>query len=169
MTDPLLTIEDATREFRVRASSEVLLRAPYAGSVVEGYDRRSPTDGDASEVASPPRGTPEVTTPSRATAPNGQTGPSTSADVDGSGDALTSVAGPADDAVTPGEVRVDAGESFRAIAEDRVAAELGAVASAATVTAYWSALVRAKADRLVEPGNPDLLHVGQAVLVPPLA
>lgn len=146
MTDPLLSIEDATREFRVRASSEVLLRAPDAGSVVEVYDRRSPTDGDASAVASPPQGTPEVTTPSRATAPNGQTGPSPSADVDGSGDALTSVAGPADDA-----------------------AELGAVASVASVTAYWSALVRAKADRLVEPGNPDLLHVGQAVLLPPLA
>lgn len=61
-----------------------------------------------------------------------------------------------------GERIVAAGESFWTIAED-LAAERGA-----DVTATWSALVDANADRLVQPGNADLLHVGQAIAVPTL-
>lgn len=48
----------------------------------------------------------------------------------------------------------------QAIAADGDATEV-------TVGAYWSALMDANADRLVEPGNPNLLHVGQELVVPP--
>ena len=65
----------------------------------------------------------------------------------------------------PGTVVVQVGESFWTIAVDLVAAS-GGSPDAGAVTSVWSALVAANADRLVEPGNPDLLHVGQTLVVP---
>jgi len=72
---------------------------------------------------------------------------------------------PAPDAgVHGGSVVVDAGESFWTIAVELVEASGGG--DLAEVTSTWSALIDANADRLVEPGNPDLLHIGQTLLVP---
>lgn len=194
----------------LRTSSEVVLRAPHAGMVVEVYDRRSPADGGATEVAGPPLVTPDPgaddgtadpatapedadpapapeVTPSTAPAAAGEApedaegaavgpsatpstpaGPAPAADVDAPAGAPAPSADPAAPAATPSEVQVRAGESFWSIAEGLVTAELGADATDATITSYWSALTGANADRLVEPGNPDLLHVGQTILLPPV-
>lgn len=62
---------------------------------------------------------------------------------------------------------VVAGESFWTVATEVVGAtgERGTDA----VAAYWTRLVDANADRLVQPGNPDLVHVGQVLVLPPPA
>ncbi|HEX4977375.1 MAG TPA: hypothetical protein VFV40_05865 [Nocardioides sp.] len=69
------------------------------------------------------------------------------------------------DSMTAGTPRtdvivVDAGDSFWSIATE-LAAPTGA-----DVTSVWLDLIDRNRDRLVEPGDPDLLHVGQ-VLAPP--
>lgn len=64
-------------------------------------------------------------------------------------------------------LEVAEGEHFWHIAEQTVRAD-DPDASAAQVTGYWVQLVDANLDILVEPGNPDLLLVGQAVELPPL-
>lgn len=64
-------------------------------------------------------------------------------------------------------VVVQPGESFWSIAVDRVTADGAAEADLGTVTSYWQQLVDANTDVLVEPGNPDLLHVGQHLELPP--
>lgn len=58
------------------------------------------------------------------------------------------------------EVVVAPGDSLWTIAE-MVALDAGA-----EVTATWLRVIEANASRLVEPGNPDLLHVGQTIVVP---
>lgn len=63
------------------------------------------------------------------------------------------------------EHTVEAGDSFWSVAADVVSA--GGEKDAAAITRYWAALLDANAERLVEPGNPDLLHVGQVLLLPP--
>jgi hypothetical protein len=40
--------------------------------------------------------------------------------------------------------------------------------SRAQLTAYWDALVKANQDRLVHPGNPDLIYAGQQFVLPPV-
>lgn len=60
-------------------------------------------------------------------------------------------------------VAVEVGDSFWSIASD------AAAAGGVDVVQYWSALVDLNMDRLVEPGNPDLLHVGQTLRLPPPA
>jgi hypothetical protein len=40
--------------------------------------------------------------------------------------------------------------------------------SRAQLRAYWDALVQANQDRLVHPGNPDLIYPGQRFVLPPL-
>jgi hypothetical protein len=59
---------------------------------------------------------------------------------------------------------VRAGESFWSIADDleRLRAE-GGEPALPVVVVTWQRLVDANADRLVDPGNPDLLHVGQVI------
>lgn len=62
--------------------------------------------------------------------------------------------------VVAAEVVVAPGESFWDIAE-RIA-----VGTGDDVATTWADLIEANSSRLVEPGNPDLLHVGQAIVVP---
>lgn len=66
----------------------------------------------------------------------------------------------------PAEVAVVAGDSFWTIAEDRAAAELGRAPTVGEVTTVWVDLLAANADRLVDPGNPDLILPGQVLVVP---
>lgn len=66
---------------------------------------------------------------------------------------------------------VVAGDSFWRIAERRVQAatqQAGSAVSVRTVATYWLALIEANLDELVQAGNPDLLHVGQVLELPPL-
>lgn len=68
----------------------------------------------------------------------------------------------------PGDtVQVVAGEHFWAIAE-RVVRDVDPAASLAAVTAYWASLIDANLDRLPDPSNPDLVFVGQQLVLPPL-
>lgn len=63
-------------------------------------------------------------------------------------------------------VEVVPGESFWSIAADHVRAA-SPDASDAEVADYWQQLIDQNVDRLVDPGNPDLLHVGQQLRLPP--
>ena len=58
------------------------------------------------------------------------------------------------------------GESFWSIAEREVSAQLGRAADRRRDHAWWADLVAANADRLVEPGNPNLILPGQVFVVP---
>ena len=89
------------------------------------------------------------------------------ADAGGTG---TSVS-PAPDAAGTGPsaapvVVVGPGDHLWAIAERRVALATGHPATEAAVRTYWLALVDANRDRLVEPGNPDMVLPGQVLRLP---
>jgi len=64
------------------------------------------------------------------------------------------------------EVTVAAGDSFWRIAERTVSEQLGRPATDAEITGYWAVFVAENADRLVQPGNPDLILPGQVLTLP---
>lgn len=66
----------------------------------------------------------------------------------------------------PGEVVVAPGDSFWTIAEGAATERVGRVPTVAEITAVWAPFVAANADRLVEPGNPDLIFAGQVLVLP---
>jgi len=74
--------------------------------------------------------------------------------------------GPAVGDTEPTTVVVELGDSFWSIAASLVQASMGRVPTSAEVTPVWVALVAANEGRLVQPGTPDLLHVGQQLVVP---
>lgn len=127
-----------------------LAAVPEDAPLAEASDGDQGGDGGTGDGAAH-GGDPEVTQGSApgpvAPAPGGE------AQIGGSGAASGSVGGPGSAVVAPGE-------SFWTIAE-AIAAERGA-----DVATTWADLVAANADRLVEPGNPDLLHVGQTLRIP---
>ncbi len=45
----------------------------------------------------------------------------------------------------------------------------GAGVSEGDVARYWTALIQANRDRLVDPANPDLIFADQVLLLPPRA
>ncbi len=63
-------------------------------------------------------------------------------------------------------VVVQPGDHLWSIAENRVQLALGATASESDVRSYWIALIETNADRLVEPGNADLIVPGQELVLP---
>jgi hypothetical protein len=67
----------------------------------------------------------------------------------------------------PATHTVVAGESFWSIAEGEVARRLGRPPTDPDVAPYWLRLIDANRDRLVDPAEPDLLHPGQTLLLPP--
>lgn len=69
---------------------------------------------------------------------------------------------PSGPVATPGERAVVTGESFWSIAEEVA----GPGAPVGQVTAVWADLLAANADRLVEPGNFDLIVPGQLLVLP---
>jgi nucleoid-associated protein YgaU len=60
-------------------------------------------------------------------------------------------------ALAADEVVVRPGDSFWSIAEDEAEGD---------VASYWRALIDANRDRLVDPGNPDLLYPEQVLRLP---
>ena len=62
---------------------------------------------------------------------------------------------------------VKAGESFWRIARTTLAEARGREPTNAEIAPYWRRLIAANQAGLVEPGNPNLLHVGQQLDVPP--
>lgn len=67
-----------------------------------------------------------------------------------------------------GLVTVEPGQSFWSIARAAETQLLGRAATDREVARYWLALIAANASRLVRPGDPNLLYVGQALLLPPM-
>ena len=61
---------------------------------------------------------------------------------------------------------VEPGDSFWSIAEDVVAGRDRSDPPERDVSRYWRRLVDANRDRLVDPGNPDLLLPGQTLTLP---
>jgi DNA-binding SARP family transcriptional activator len=62
---------------------------------------------------------------------------------------------------------VQAGDSTWTIAEDRLAADLGREPTGAEVVPYWRAVVAVNRDRLAQPGELNLIHRGDVLLLPP--
>jgi hypothetical protein len=146
----------------LRTSADRILRTPHGDLTVEVFDR-TPRAGVAAQ---------DLGADASGPAPGSDVGvavPAPEADPDAASAPLADPApASAPDPVTqPGVVEVLEGDSFWTIADAVVSAELGVDAPTEAVTAYWAALVSANADRLVEPGNADLLHVGQAIVLPP--
>lgn len=63
-------------------------------------------------------------------------------------------------------VTVKPGDHLWGIAAARLRLALGAEADAEQIRPYWSALVEANRDRLVDPDDPDLLVPGQELVLP---
>jgi hypothetical protein len=69
-------------------------------------------------------------------------------------------------AADPAEHVVRAGESFWSISADVVRASLEGPATEAEIAAHWRRFVAMNADRLVRPGDPDLIVPGQHLILP---
>lgn len=146
----------------LRASADRILRTPHGALTVEVFDR-TPRGGVAAQ---------DLRAEASGPAPGSDPDVASAAPEAGPGTARAAPADPApasdsDPVTQPGAVEVLEGDSFWTIADAVVSAELGVDAPTEAVTTYWSALVSANADRVVEPGNADLLHVGQAIVLPP--
>ena len=63
------------------------------------------------------------------------------------------------------------GESFWSIAEEALLddAAPGTELDDQTIAEYWRVLIEANRDRLIEPGNPDLILPGQEFVLPPIS
>ncbi|MDQ2649711.1 MAG: LysM peptidoglycan-binding domain-containing protein, partial [Actinomycetota bacterium] len=75
--------------------------------------------------------------------------------------ATTPVAGSA-----AASVVVTTGDSFWSIADEVLSSRLGRPSSDAETDGYWRALMERNADRLVVPGNFDLIYPGQVLALP---
>jgi hypothetical protein len=64
------------------------------------------------------------------------------------------------------QVVVGPGDSFWSIAADDLADVLGRPPQDSEIATHWRRLVEANRDRLVDPGNPDLLYAGQELVLP---
>ena len=63
---------------------------------------------------------------------------------------------------------VERGDSFWSIAEETLQDHgRGGNLSEEDIADYWRVLIAANEDRLVEPGNPDLILPGQELILPP--
>lgn len=70
--------------------------------------------------------------------------------------------------MAPATWTVTAGDSFWSIARELLADAWHRSPTSAEVDPYWRTLVEANRARLVNPADPDLIHVGQVFEVPPL-
>lgn len=140
---------------------------PDAGAQLDGDDdeagldaaepvETAPEVGDEADAGGPAPADPDAAEPSTPSTP----GPATD-DETVAAPVPEPESGTAPRGGEPGTVEVATGDSFWTLAV--ALADGGDIAE---VTAVWSALIDANLDRLVEPGNPDLLHVGQVLIVP---
>jgi nucleoid-associated protein YgaU len=70
------------------------------------------------------------------------------------------------DGATVGVVRVHQGDHLWGIAAARVRLSLGAEPAPEQIRPYWTALIEANRDRLLDPDDPDLLMPGQELVLP---
>ncbi len=66
---------------------------------------------------------------------------------------------------------VESGDSFWSIAEETLIdhGEASDSLTDETIAAYWRVLMDANEERLIEPGNPDLIMPGQEMTLPPIS
>ncbi len=76
--------------------------------------------------------------------------------------------GPSLSAPVAGHVIVESGDHFWALAEDTLATGWGRNPTDEEITPYWSDMIELNRDRLLPPGDPDLIHPGQQFLTPPM-
>lgn len=69
--------------------------------------------------------------------------------------------------VAPTTWRVEPGDSFWSIAAEVLADAWGRPPSDREIDPYWRALVERNRPRLLDPADPDLLHPGQVLELPP--
>jgi nucleoid-associated protein YgaU len=122
----------------VCGASAVLSHAPFAAAVVEQPVVRAPAMAEAPAPAPPALPTPSRTTPPRTTPP-----PSARVHV------------------------VVAGDNLWSIARAALADATGAPPAARDVAPYWHRVVDANRATL-RSGDPDLIHPGELVTLPPL-
>lgn len=138
-----------------------------AGAVVGWVARGGPTADHAAAPASVTVSLPTTiapTTPSTSVPPTATTEPPTRPEP---APAPIEVTPPPEGASAPQmHHTVRDGESFWAIAEAEVARVSKQQPDLAQIDAYWRAVVRANADQLVHPGNPDLVYPGQVFVLP---
>ncbi|MFP5321412.1 MAG: hypothetical protein ACLGIC_06150 [Acidimicrobiia bacterium] len=140
---------------------------PVPSTTAPPADDPAPSSGAASggdEPAAPAAGSPSPEAP--ATEPPASDAPAAEAPAPDAPAAAAPAPTAPDrtEVARPASVQVEAGESFWSIATEL--AEAAGGSSVEDITQVWAELVDANADRLVEPGNPDLLHVGQTLIVP---
>lgn len=83
----------------------------------------------------------------------------------------TSSTRPASDAATAPatpDITVQPGDSFWIIAEQQLTTAMGRTPTDLEILPYWQSLIDANRDRLVQPGNPDLIYPGQELCVAPV-
>lgn len=66
------------------------------------------------------------------------------------------------------ELTVEPGDSFWELAEEQLEEATGHLPTDAETAPYWQDMVEANQDRLVQPGNPNLIVPGQELCVPPV-
>lgn len=66
------------------------------------------------------------------------------------------------------EVTAAAGDSMWVLAERHMVDILGRPVSGSGLAGYWATVVEANRDRYPDPANPDLIHVGQRFVLPPV-
>ena len=126
------------------------------------------------ELGSPAKATTGTTTP-RATAPAVTTPSVTTPAVTApppTTPTTTPVRGPPTEGpapppnLVPTAISVATGDSFWSIATRVATTRFGASPSTAEITSVWHALITANANRLIQPGNPNLIYPGQVFVVP---
>lgn len=65
------------------------------------------------------------------------------------------------------EVVVAQGDNLWDLSEDRLAVDLERPPTDPEVVPYWTGVIDANRDRLVDPANPSLIHAGQVLVLPP--
>ncbi len=68
--------------------------------------------------------------------------------------------------VETSEVTVEPGDSFWSLAEEQLAASTGVDPTDGETAPYWFTMIEANQDRLVQPGNPNLILPGQQLCAP---
>src|SRR3546814_5286955 len=81
---------------------------------------------------------------------------------------IDGVAGPSTtvEAADPSIVVVEEGDNLWTISEDRLAVDLRRTPADPETAPYWREVIDANADRFVHPGNPNIVHPGQALPLP---
>lgn len=125
----------------------------------------APTTADPTTVA------PTTAVPSTTVAPSTPLAPPTTDAPSATGTPPSSMdeAGPSgtdDGGSTTAEVAAQSGDSMWSITEQVLEERLDRAPTTAEIAQVWDLVLEANADHLPEPGNPDLIYVGQTVFVP---